>query len=215
MKYSFLKIYLAISTTFFFFNCKQSTSPSELPVSAPSRNLPASEIMKLQGITSIHYVDYDSVVINGDPDDGFVANCEFFIETNRMKMSQYYLGTPNWNTTVYDLNKDSAWNNYSGQLTFPQYPNLQVAFDMNIQAYLGSWLKDPITYLGTEYVGDKLCNVFKDSTSYQEWVWIKHRIPIQRRREGSHNNIHQISVSQKRNIEVNVQFSNSIFEPPR
>jgi len=214
MKILCAKLFLLSLTSIFCFSCKQSTSPSEEPVSAPSRNLPASEIMRIQGITSIHYVDYDSIVVNGVSDSGFVANFEYFIDYNRMKLIQYYLGTPNWNTNVYDLKKDSAWNYYSGQLTYPQLPNLQLAYDENIQAYLGSWLKGPSTFLRTEYIGDKLCNVFSDSTGYQEWVWTKHYIPIQRRGESNYD-VHQISVVQKRNIDINLQFSDSIFEPPR
>lgn len=214
MKTSVIKIFVISLTTIICVSCKQSTIPLEERIFAPSRNLPASEIMKLQGITSIHYVDYDSVVVNGDPDSGFIAFFENFIDSSRMKMIQYYFGTPNWNITVYDLNIDSAWNYYSGQLTHPQLPDLQLAFDMNIQTYLGSWLQGPITFLHTEYIGDKSCNVFTDSTGYQEWVWTKYRLPIQRRVESYHD-VHQISVMQKRGIEVNIQFSNSIFEPPR
>jgi hypothetical protein len=213
MKTSGAKIFLTSLTAIICFSCKQTTTPLEEPISAPSRNLPASEIMKLQGITSIHYVDYDSVVVNGNSDSGFVAFFENFIDSSRMKMIQYYLGTPNWNITVYDLNIDTAWNYYSGQLTYPQLPDLQLAFEMNIQAYLGSWLQGPFTFLRTEYICDKLCNVFTDSTGYQEWVWTKYRLPIQRRVE-SYYDIHQITVFQKRAIEVNIQFSNSIFEPP-
>ena len=215
MKRKILHIIFITFTILFLSTCKLPVSPYEETISAPSRNLSAGEIMKLEGITSIHYIDYDSVVVNGHPDSGFVANFEYFIDTSRMKMIQYYLGTPNWNITVYNLNNDSAWNYYSGQLTYPQLPNLQLAFNQNIQAYLGSWLKDPITFLRTEYIGDKLCNVFTDSTGSQEWIWIKYRIPIQRRVEGSYDNLHQISVVQKRNIEINEQFSNSIFEPPQ
>ena len=215
MKSRYLHIIFLTFATLFLSTCKEPVSPNEEPISALSRNLPASEIMKLEGITSIHYIEYDSVVVNGQPDSSFVANFEYFIDTSRMKMIQYYLGTPNWNTTVFNLNNDSVWTYYSGQLTYSRLPNLQLAFNQNIQAYLGSWLRDPIKFLRTEYIGDKLCNVFTDSTGLHEWIWIKYRLPIQRRSEGSYDNIHQISVTQKRDIEINEQFSNSIFEPPK
>jgi hypothetical protein len=214
MKNRIVLMWFSISMILIICNsCKQTTSPSETPVSAPSRDLPAREIMKIQGITSIHYVEYDSIVVNGTPYRGFLASHETYFDSSRMKQIQYILGTPNMNITVYDLNKDSAWNHYSGQLTYPQLPNLRLAFEENIQSSLGSRLKGPITLMRSEYLGDKLCNVFTDSTGYQEWVWIKHRLPIQHRSE-AHYDVYQISVVQKRNIEINYLLPNSIFEPP-
>ncbi|MGH7595356.1 MAG: hypothetical protein ACREOI_03345 [bacterium] len=171
--------------------------------------------MNIQGITSIHYIDYDSVVVNGRSDKAFVPYFEYHIDTARFKIDQYYLGTPHWNTTVYDLGKFVVWNYYSGTLTYPQLPDLRAAFESNIQARLGSWLKGPIEFVGTEYIGGKFCNVFRDSTGLQEWVWIEHRLPIQRRRESVNRGIHQITVEQKRQIEINGQFQNSLFEPPK
>ena len=221
MKNSYIRIFLILLTTSFFISCDQATSPPKKPllkepISAPSRELPAREIMKLERITSIHYIDYDSVVANGHSHSGFVADFEYFIDTSRVKMIQHYPGIPNFfNTTVYNLADNTAWNYYSGQLTHPQLPNLQLAFNMTIQACLGGWLKGPITFLGKEYIGDKLCNVLTDFSGLQEWVWVKYRIPIQRRVAGSYDNIYQISVVQKRNIEINVQFPDSIFEPPQ
>jgi hypothetical protein len=196
-----------------FYSCEQLNTPSEELISAPSRNLPAAEIMQVQGINSIHFIKYDSVIVNGNSYDHFVPSVEFDIESDRIKMNQYYLGTPDWNITVYDFKKDSVWHYYSGQLTFSQIPDLRFTIDSYVQSNLGSSLKGPINFLRTEYVGDKLCNVFSDSTGYTEWVWIQYRLPIQYRVE-SNNDVHQIGVVQKRNIEINLEFSDVLFEPP-
>lgn len=56
------------------------------------------------------------------------------------------------------------------------------------------------------YPGTKLCNVFEGSSGYMEWVWIEYRLPIQHRRVGGHRGIHQITVSQKKQIEINIEF---------
>ena len=197
----------------FFYSCEESTDPIQDPIQAPSRNLSAQEIMSIQGISSIHFAKYDSVIVNGNSYDHFVPSFEFHIELNRMKMNQYYLGTPDWNITVYDFNKDSVWNYYSGQLTFPQIPDLRFTIDSYIQSQLGSNLKGSINFLRTEYIDDKLCNVFSDSTGYIEWVWTKYRLPVQYRVESYHD-VHQIGVVQKRDIEINVEFPDSLFEPP-
>lgn len=49
-------------------SCKVSaTGPymyPEIPEPAPEKTLPAREIMRLQGITSIHFSVYDSVIVN-------------------------------------------------------------------------------------------------------------------------------------------------------
>lgn len=196
-------------------SCEQSTSLYPEPIAAPSRSLPGREIMKMQGITSIHYIDYDSVVVNGSSDKAFAPYVEYHIDTTRCRIDQYYLGTPHWNTTVYDLGQFIAWNYSSGTLTYPQLPDLRAACESSFQARLGSWLNSPIEFVGTEYIGGKFCNVFRDSTGRQEWVWIEHRLPIQRRRESVNRGIHQITVEQKRQIEINGQFQDSLFEPPK
>jgi hypothetical protein len=200
---------------FSLISCKQSATESEIgqPVRAPERSLSASAIMKLQGISSIHYVEYDSVIVNGDIIYPFAPSFEYFIDTCRIKMMQYYFDDPLWNVTVYDINKNIAWNKYSGILTYLQLPNWPAAFEQEIQANLGSNLKGDVKYIGRKYLGDKLCDVFEDSTNYQEWVWIKYRLPIQYIRISTNRNITQTAYVQKRNIEINKKFPDDTFDP--
>ena len=199
-------------------SCKDSPTTigsTNSPISAPSRNLPATEIMKLEGITSMHFTEYYHVTVNGHADTGFTAQFEYHIDTLHLRMNQYYLGTPNWNISVYDLRNDIAWNYYSGQLTFPHLPDLRRAYEQDVQAFLGGWLSNTQSYVRAEYVNDKLCDVFTDSTGTLEWVWREHRLPIQHRIESTYNNIHQITYRQNRDIQLNITFPDSLFTPPR
>jgi hypothetical protein len=170
--------------------------------------------MAAQGITAIQFVDYDSTILNGHPDSAFVAAFGFHIDTNHIKIDQHYLGTPGWNVTVYDLQRDTAWNWYGGHLTYPHLPNLRLAYEGYVQGMLGSWLQGQVQFVGMENIQGRLCNIFTDSTGYREWVWTDHAIPIQRRRESRYNNLHQITYTQKRQVSINLTFPDSVFLPP-
>jgi hypothetical protein len=204
-----------VSLTVFTFNsCKNPTTPSEEMVTPPSRSLSSTEIMRIQGIASLHYVEYDSTIVNGVSSDSFSQANEYYLDTCHYKFMQYYLDNHNWNTTVYNVSTNNAWNYYNGQLTYLQLPDLPSVYEQSIQSCLGSSLKEPVTFLGTEIIEGKTCNVFKDSTGYQEWVWIKYKLPIQSRRSGQHD-VYQISVIRKNIIEVNQPITGNVFDPPQ
>jgi hypothetical protein len=213
-----LKIVLLIIFTnlivFIFNSCEQSTIPLEDLTTAPSRTLSAREIMSVQGITSIHYVDYDSIIVNGKSDNSFSPTNEYYIDTCHYKSIQYYLDNHNWYTNVYDLCKNIVWNYYNGVLTYPQLPNWPAAYENAIKSAMGSWLEGPTTFLGTELIDDKLCNVYRDSSGYQEWIWIKYKLPIQRRAEAQID-VHQINLVRKEVIEINQNIPGNIYEPPK
>jgi hypothetical protein len=194
--------------------CQHSTNPSDIIVEAPSRNLSSSEIMRIQGIASVHYVNYDSIIVNGKSDTEFHPMNEYYIDTCHCKHIQYYFSNHNWNTTVYNLCDNTAWNYYNNQLAYLQLPNWPAAYEMAIQSALGSWIKEPAKYLHSEFIDGKYCNVYEDSTGYQEWVWIKYKLPIQRRVE-SHHDVHQIGIVRKRIIEINQPIPSSVYEPPK
>lgn len=199
-------------------SCEDSTTPTATtynPVSAPSRNLPAYEIMRLEGITSIHFTEFYHATVNGHADTGFTPYFEYHIDTLRTRMNQYYLGTPDWNISVYDLRKGIAWNYYSGSVTYPQLQDLRRAYEQDVQAYLGGWLSEIQTYVRTEYIDDKLCDVFTDSTGTLEWVWREYRLPVQRRLETTYKNIHQITYRLKKEMQINIVFPDSLFTPPQ
>ena len=170
--------------------------------------------MAAEGIWSVQFVLYDSTTLNGQPDSAYVPAFGFCIDQNHIKIDQHYLGTPGWNVTVYDLQRNMAWNCYEGHLTYQQLPNLYGAYEGYIQGMLGSHLRRPIQFLGIETIQGRVCNVFSDSTGYREWVWVQHNLPVQGRSEGYYNNLHQISVTQKRRIVVNLAFPDSVFLPP-
>jgi hypothetical protein len=170
--------------------------------------------MKLETITSIHYVDYYHVTIDGSADTGFYPDFEHHVDTSRERMSQYYLGTPDWNITVFDLNKGIAWNYQYGHLTHLPTTDLKLAYDQDVQASLGSWLSGSQFYIRSEYIDDKLCDVFTDSIGTLEWVWREHRLPIQRRTDANYDNLYQVTYIQKRNIQINKVFPDSLFAPP-
>ena len=196
-------------------SCNKINSPlNETPIAPPSASLPYQQIMKLQGISSLHYVLCDSVVVNGVPkDSSLVPIDEYYVDSMHVKLIQYYFDNHYWNVTVYDLRKNIVWNYYSGKVTYPQLPNWPVAFEQSVQSCLGSNLRSSPVFLRTEYVDTRLCNVFTDSTGLQEWVWPEHLLPIQQRGFGSQRSIYQISTTRKIIIDINVPFADSIFEP--
>jgi hypothetical protein len=191
--------------------CKNPAGPSNQMAFPPSRDLSPQEILGMEGIHSIHYTEYDSVVVNGHVYGPSTPSIEMYLDSTHKKVIQYHP----LNITVYDLGEHLVWNYYDGQLTYPQLPNVQAAYDQDIQANCGSWLTGPYSLLQQEMLGDKLCDVFIDSAGRQEWVWIDHRLPIQRRRTGAYDNLYEITVTQKRGIEVNRHFPDSLFAPPR
>ena len=199
-----------------FLSCNQTTSPEmQVPIAPPSVALPYIEIMKLQGIYSLHYVVCESTVVNGVPtNESYTPVGEYFLDSTRVKFIQYYLDNHYWNVTVYDLRKNIAWNYYAGQLTYLGLPNWPAAFTQTLQNCLGSSLASIQTFVGTEYVDNKLCNVFRDLTGYQEWVWQDHLLPLQQRASGSQRGISQIGTTRKIIIDINVSFDDSVFEPP-
>ena len=215
---SFVTSIVFITLVCLLSSCKDSATsvaPIIHALPAPSRNLSASEIMKLENITSIHYIDYYLVTVNGRADTGFHPEFEFHIDTSRERMNQYYLGTPDWNITVYDLSKDISWNLYSGVLRFNPSQHIIQAYEGDIQAFLGSWLNSSQSYIRSECIDNKLCDVFTDSTGRVEWVWRDHRLPIQRRSEWGYNGIYQVTYIRKKYIEVNISLPDSLFSPPR
>ena len=217
-------VILVLSLTVFL-SCKDSTttataveaesdSPAPDPRSAPSANLPASEIMRTQVITTIHFTDYYHLTTNGQADTGFSAWHEFHIDTVHRRFGQYFFGTPDWNVTVYDLKKGIAWNFYNQTLTYPQLPDLRRAYEGNVQRRLGSWLGARQWYVRSEYVNDKYCHVFTDSSGTLEWVWQEHRLPIQHRVEGWSSVDHRITYTQWRDLQINAVYRDSLFGPP-
>jgi hypothetical protein len=195
-----------------------SMNPSQLStkhISAPSRDLPAREILAREDIFSIHFFLYDSTVVENRTYSPFRLSFEYYIDTNHLKIVQYYQGEYRWNISVYNLSKNQSWNYFEGKLTFGTVPDLNRAYETTVQGLLGSLLKPPIKYLRTERITDMLCDVFSDSSGREEeWVWPLHNLPIQRRRAGG-SEVFQITTEQWRDLEINIAFPDSVFLPPR
>jgi hypothetical protein len=162
-------------------SCNETTTQANLhtgaPVAAPSGILPASEIMKQQGISSIHFVEYDSVTINGKSTGPFSPSGEYYLDSGHVKAITFPFEGNNKAITVYDISRNIAWNYSSGYLTFLQLQNWLAAYEQEIRIRLGSWLGSNVKYIGRDYFENKLCDIFEDSEGYQEWIWIRYRLP--------------------------------------
>jgi hypothetical protein len=208
---------------FFLLACKQATSPpineppSPTPIEpgpAPSRSLPASEIMRMEGITSIHYTLYDSNAYAGAyhyHDSTFLPIAEFFLDSVDLREKEYY---GDYRVTVYDLRKNVAWNYYAGQLTYLQLGDLNQVLGQAVQNCLGSWLQGPLSFVRTEYVDNKFCYVYNDSLGNQEWDWTEHRLPIQTRSTGIDLIYTLTTTTRLHIIDINKVFPDSLFQPP-
>jgi len=192
--------------------CKHSPASPNGPDSgqeqilAPDRNLPARDILRIEGITSIHYIFYDSTTYSGN--QAPIPIGEYLFDSCHAKIIEYFADNHYWNVTVIDLRNHSTWNYYSGVVTYSQTDDVNASYEQFVQSALGSFLKGQPNYLRTEYLGDKLCDVYTDSTGYTEWVWIQHRLPIQRQ-------ANCCQIASLREIELDVRFADSLFEPPK
>lgn len=205
-------IFTAISAISFY-SCDDTASLKEEPFTAPSRDLSAKEIMKTQGITSIHYIDYDSSIVNDESGGSSIASFEYYIDTCHFKGIQYLPEGWDSNIAVYDLKKNIAWNFTNGKLSYDETPSCQYYYNLGVKNSLGSRLEKPAYFSGVEVINGNYCNIFKDSNGFTEWIWTKYNLPIQQRRE-SHNSIFkQITFVQKRIVEINLSFPDTVFEP--
>ena len=193
-----------------FSSCVRNSSPAIYEkidlLPAPSGNLPAKEIMDLQGITSIRFVSYDSVVSSQKHDTAFNPTFEYYIDEKRVKIIQYNPLT----ITVFAFEYNIAWNYYDGKYSYMNIPNVFAAYSLSVKEQLGSWLNDSWQFLYSESLDGKQCQVFGDNSGLTEWVWTKYRLPIQKKRVGS-GDIYQITYTKKMDIEINKDFPDSIF----
>ena len=206
--------FLFIAPVLLFSSCKiigPSNGLNSHPMLAPSRSLPAAEIMKLERITSIHYIDYETTG-RVRADTVFFSEEECAIDTSRMRQNQYYDRTPGYNVSVYDLTGGISWNSHWDRFTYTQLPNLHMAYEECVQASLGGWLNERAIYVRSEFVDDKFCDVFTDSAGTWEWIWRDHRLPIQRQRPGFFG---ESTYIQKKHIEINIPLSDTLFTPGR
>ena len=133
-----------------FESCQRSTTINqpEQSLTIVSHDLPAYEIMKMQGITSLHYVLYDSSAKGSPLDSSFYPLDEYFIDSNHVESIEYFGNNHYGYVSVFDLRKNVAWYYLNGQVTYMDSLNLPAAVEQGIQSSLGSFLKVPATYLG-------------------------------------------------------------------
>lgn len=200
-------------------SCNETTTQANLhsgaPIAAPSGTLPANEIMKQQGISSIHFVEYDSVTVNGKSTGPFSPSSEYYLDSGHVKTISFPFEDNNRNITVYDISRNIAWNYASGYLTYLQLQNWFAAYEQEIRLRLGSWLGSNVKYIRRDYFEDKLCDIFEDSEGYQEWIWTRYRLPIMRIKSSYYDYLSQTSYRQMRNIEINATLPDSLFQPPQ
>lgn len=208
---------------FFIFSnisCKLSaTQPYQYPGTpeiAPAKTLPAREIMRLQGLNSIHFAIYDSSIVNGDIYYAPAGYSEYYIDTSRIKIIEYNQASGSRNIRVYDMNKGIVWKSINGKVE-----NLSISMEYiselyrtEIQPVLGNGLEGPLNFTGQGHIENMRCNIFEDTRGFQEWVWINHRLPVRYIRTWNYDNISQTTYIQIRDIEVNKKFSDSIFVLP-
>lgn len=202
-------------------SCKISaTQPHMYPGTheiAPEKTLPVREIMHLQGITSIHFAIFDSSIVNGHyyyPPAGY---SEYYIDTSRIKIIKLKPESPFRNIAVYDVNKGIAWKSTDGKVENLSLGMNYIAlfYGTEAQAVLANGLEGPVRFTGQGYMEDKLCDIFEDTSGVQEWVWVKHRLPVQYIHSWSYDNIGGTEFTKMRNIEINEEFQDEIFAPPQ
>jgi len=194
-------------------SCKnQPTQPSQQAVAPVLGTLSASQIMAEEGITSVHYLLFDSAGGGSISDASFALLDEYCVDSLHDKIIQYNQGK-SYAISAEDVTRNVEWS-YDPVVQTVSYDsglNMRLAVDDMIQACLGSSLRAPASYLRSEYIGEKFCDVYQDSTGYMEWIWREHRFPLQAR-----NTTHLgIFTMRKQIIEINVVFPDSTYLPPR
>src|SRR5258706_1219293 len=127
----------------------QSISPTDSGM-APSRILSAKKILAILGIRSMHYADYDCVLGSSGKDSCFTLQSEMWFDNDHMKEINYDPMT----ITTRNLKRGVMWGYLYNKLTYYRNMNLRAGYDMAIQAFLGSWLKEPYSFLRRDTIGD-------------------------------------------------------------
>ena len=209
-----IKKIVKLSLMIFFVSCeidKTPLEPYDSPnVYAPSTNLSVDQILQLQGINSLHILKYDSVIINGTS-HGFRLSFELYMDRERIRHIQYLNSSSPWIITVYDLKNERHWqyNNNLEILDYPSLPDLEKAFASLAKTYIATKLFGDPFLIDYQYVDNKRCAVIGDaSLDWKEWVWIGYKLPIKWERSwyNEKDGIYQTTITQFRNIEVNIEY---------
>lgn len=211
---NFVFLVVVCVTIFCFTSCENPTSPVFDGTIPPPFALSASQIMRAQGITSIHFINYDSSTVNGKADSLFTPVYEFYIDSSRCKINTYSRDDHTWSEMVYDAKKNIVWDYRDGILSYEYGFDIQRAYEDVVRWALGSMLKGHITIVVKEPVGGNMCNVYKDTTGYQEWVWPKYNLPLQVRAVYNFS-VYKIQVERKSVIDINKAIPDNVFDPPK
>ncbi|WP_457617826.1 hypothetical protein [Lutibacter sp.] len=220
MKRMLLTILLTIFLTFNF-SCKKDFSPLNIDhtndvLNIPDTSLTVSEILTMQKITTLHYIEWDSIITNNNHHYSSSINKEVYLDKERLRQIQYYDNKP-WIITVIDLKK---WDVWQYDLFYDNYVDIKFLDTLNVfqnlaKSYLLSRIQHPIKILKFENIKNKKCNLVKDSYDNLEWIWIEHMLPIKWKKVNYPDGIKVEINGELKKIEVNINLADSLFTRPK
>ncbi len=216
-----LKPIIYYTIFFLFTGCKINVSPISTEqenkiIYPPSKDLSVSEILKIQNINSLHFIQYDSVSINNRPGGEYSISQEIFLDSKHIRTVQYLPGERPWIVTVIDLEE---WNVWQYSLTFNDYiaisfPDTLRAFEVISKKHITSRLYPGLKSIRYEYLDEYYCHLVSDSLKNIEWIWLKHGLPVKWETTFYQDGIKVNAHGKLVNIEINQEFPDSIFIKP-
>jgi hypothetical protein len=182
----------------------------------PDKNLSVSEILNIQKIRTLHFTQWDSIIVNDQPTDGYSKSWEIYLDSNHIRTVQYLPEEQPWIVTVIDLEEWIVWqyslvsNIYMNIL----FPDTIIAFEQIAKKHLTSRLISDLMSDRYEFIEEYYCHVVKDSVENQEWIWVKHGLPIQWETTNYPDGIKVNAHWKLKEIEINSSFTDSIFIKP-
>ena len=216
-----LKLIIYLTIFLLFNSCKKNVSPisSEQEngiIYPPSKELSVSEILNIQNIHSLHFIQLDSVSINNMAGGEYSISWEIFLDSKHLRTVQYLPDEQPWIVTVIDLKEWNVWqysftiNNY---IAIP-FPDTLLAFESIAKKHITSRLYSGLEGIRYDYFNEYYCHIVSDSLENTEWIWMKYGLPIKWETtfypDGIKVNAHRKLVD----IEINQEFPDSIFIKP-
>jgi len=210
---------LSFMITLIFLSCQKDFSPvneDSKILFAPDKNLPVKEILNRQRIKTIHFTQWDSIVVNDQPAYGYSISWDVYLDSKHIRTTQYLTEGYPWIVTVIDLEKWKVWQ-YSHTINSYielAFPDTLVAFETIAKPYITSKLISNLRGDGFEYIDGYYCHVVKDSKANKELIWIKHGFPVQWEITSYPDGIKVKAYRRLHDIEINIDLPDSIFIRP-
>ena len=216
---------IKITFTILFFllliSCERSFSPivndsQDEILFAPDKDLSVAKILQLQKISTIHFVQWDSVIVNDNIPTEAHIGYELFLDNQHLKTIQFFPDNEPWIQTIIDLENWDVWQYNLKSNTFIElsFPDTLLAFELISKRYIASKLYSECESVRFDLFYDNKCHVVSDSLGNIEWIWVNHGLPIKWQITNEYDGLTVEVNRELREIDINLVFPDSLFIRP-